>query len=241
MLFFLATVIAALVGGLGPALLAAVASGLLLNFFLTPPLYTFTISERENVITLVAMVLVAVLVALVVDRAARRAQQAAQARTEATLLASFSRTVLARSDPLPRLLERIREAFGLTSVAILQRKEGRWTVSASAGPAGCTRPEDADVDVAVDIDIHLVGEGRALAAADRRLLEAVAGQALLALRHQQVSAEAAEAKRRADATELRSALLSAVGHDLRTPLASIKAAAGSLRDPNLRLSEADRS
>ena len=233
--------IAALVGGLGPALLAAVASGLLLNFFLTPPLYTFTISERENVITLVAMVLVAVLVALVVDRAARRAQQAAQARTEATLLASFSRTVLARSDPLPRLLERIREAFGLTSVAILQRKEGRWTVSASAGPAGCTRPEDADVDVAVDLDIHLVGEGRALAAADRRLLEAVAGQALLALRHQQVSAEAAEAKRRADATELRSALLSAVGHDLRTPLASIKAAAGSLRDPNLRLSEADRS
>ena len=240
-LFFLATVIAAFVGGLGPALLAAVASGLLLNFFLTPPLYTFTISERENVITLVAMVLVAVLVALVVDRAARRAQQAAQARTEATLLSSFSRTVLARSEPLPRLLERIREAFGLTSVAILQRKEGRWTVSASAGPAGCTRPEDADVDVAVDLDTHLVGEGRALAAADRRLLDAVAGQALLALRHQQISTEAAEAKRRADATELRSALLSAVGHDLRTPLASIKAAAGSLRDPNLRLSEADRS
>ena len=149
--------------------------------------------------------------------------------------------VLARSEPLPRLMERIREAFGLTSVAILQRKEGRWTVSASAGPAGCTRPEDADVDVAVDLDTHLVGEGRALAAADRRLLEAVAGQALLALRHQQVSTEAAEAKRRADATELRSALLSAVGHDLRTPLASIKAAAGSLRDPNLRLSEADRS
>jgi two-component system, OmpR family, sensor histidine kinase KdpD len=79
-LFFLATVITALVGGLGPALLAAVASGLLLNFFLTPPLYTFTISERENIITIVAMMLVAVLVALVVDRAARRAQQAAQAR-----------------------------------------------------------------------------------------------------------------------------------------------------------------
>ena len=240
-LFFLATVIAALVGGLGPALLAAVACGLLLNFFLTPPLYTFVISERENVITLVAMVLVAVLVALVVDRAARRAQQAAQARTEATLLASFSRTVLARSDPLPRLMERIREAFALTSVAILQRKEGRWVVSASAGPAaGCTRPEDADVDVAVDPETHLIGEGRALAAADRRLLDAVAGQALLALRNQQVSTEAAEAKRRADATELRSALLSAVGHDLRTPLASIKAAGGSLRDPNLRLSEADR-
>jgi two-component system sensor histidine kinase KdpD len=240
-LFFLATVVAALVGGLGPALLAAVASGALLNFFLTPPLYTFTISQRENVITLVVMVLVAVLVALVVDRAARRAQQAAQARAEAALLASFSRTVLARSDPLPRLLEKIREAFALSSVAILQRRDGTWTVSASAGSPECGRPEEADVDVAVEPDTHLVGRGRALASSDRRLLDAVAGQALLALRNQQVGSEAAEAKRRADATELRSQLLSAVGHDLRTPLASIKAAAGSLRDATLLLSDTDRS
>ena len=240
-LFFLATVITALVGGLGPALLAAVASGLLLNFFLTPPLYTFTISERENLITLVAMVLVAVLVALVVDRAARRAQQAAEARAEAALLASFSRTVLKRSDPLPRLLERIREAFGLTTVAILQRQDDRWVVSACAGPADCARPEQADVDVAVEPDIHLIGHGRALAAAERRLLDAVAGQALLALRNRQFAADAAETRRRADATELRTALLSAVGHDLRTPLASIKAAAGSLRDPQLRLSDDDRT
>jgi two-component system sensor histidine kinase KdpD len=240
-LFFLTTVITALVGGLGPALLAAVAGGLLLNYFFTPPLYTLTIAERENVITLVAMVLVAILVALVVDRAARRAQQAAQARAEAALLASFSRTVLARSDPLPRLLDKIREAFGLTSVAILQRHDGRWTVSACAGPRDCPRPEAADVDVAVDPDTHLVGRGRALAAAERRLLDAVAGQALLALRNQQMAAEAAEARRRADATELRTALLSAVGHDLRTPLASIKAAAGSLRDSDLRLSANDRT
>ena len=240
-LFFLATVVTALVGGLGPALLAAVASGLLLNYFLTPPLYTFTIAERENVITLVAMVLVAVLVALVVDRAARRAQQAAQARAEAALLASFSRTVLTRADPLPRLLEKIREAFTLTTVAILQRRDGRWTVSATAGPDECRRPDQADVDIAVDADTHLVGRGRTLSATERRLLDAVAGQALLALRNQQVGAEAAEARRRADATELRSALLSAVGHDLRTPLAAIKAAAGGLRDPELRLSEPDRA
>ena len=239
-LFFLATVVVALVGGLGPALLAAFGGALLLNFFLTPPLYTFTIAERENVITLVAMVLVAVLVALVVDRAARRAQQAAAARTEAALLASFSRSVLAGPAPLPQLLDRVREAFGLTTVAVLQQRDGQWHTSACSVPPDCTRPDQADVDVAVEPGIHLVGAGRTLPAADRRLLEAVAGQAFLALRNQQIAAEAAEARRHADATELRTALLSAVGHDLRTPLASIKAAAGGLRDPYLQLSDADR-
>jgi two-component system sensor histidine kinase KdpD len=239
-LFFLATIVVALVGGLGPALLAAFSGGALLNFFLTPPLYTLTIAARENVITLVAMVLAAVLVALVVDRAARRAQQAAAAQAEAALLASFSRTVLTRPQPLPRLLDKVREAFGMATVAVLERNDGRWTVSACSGPPDCTRPEQADVDVAVEPDVHLVGRGRALPASNRRLLEAVAGQALLALRNQQIAEQAAEARRRADAVELRSALLSAVGHDLRTPLTSIKAAAGSLRDPDIRLSADDR-
>ncbi|MBB6374973.1 two-component system sensor histidine kinase KdpD [Pseudonocardia eucalypti] len=243
-LFFLATVLVALVGGLGPALLAAVAGGLLLNYFLTPPLYTFTIAEQQNVITLVVMVVVAIAVALVVDRAARRSEQAAVARTEAALLASFARTVLTRADPLPRLLEKVGEAFGLPSVAVLEHAPdvpNGWRTVACTSPPDCLRPEDAEVDVAVDVDVHLIGRGRPLAAADRRVLETVGGQALLALRAQRMAAEAAEARRQAEGGRLRSALLSAVGHDLRTPLTSIKAAAGSLRDAELRLSEADRA
>src|SRR5882762_894261 len=243
-LFFLASVLVALVGGLGPALLAALAGGLLLNYFLTPPLYSFTIADRENVITLVVMVVVAVAVALVVDRAARRAEQAAQARTEAALLASFARTVLTRVDPLPRLLEKVSEAFGLRSAAILERsteEKAGWRYVACVGSPDCLRPEDADVDVEVDPETHLIGLGRPLAARDRRVLETVGGQALLALRAQRMAAEAADAHRAAEGSQLRSALLSAVGHDLRTPLTSIKAAASSLRDPELALSDADRT
>ncbi|MCA1835196.1 MAG: DUF4118 domain-containing protein, partial [Actinobacteria bacterium] len=141
--FLLAVVTVALVGGLGPALLAALLGGLLLNFFLTPPLHTLTIADRANVITLVLMLMVAVLVAMVVDRAARRAEQAARARTEASLLASYARTVLTDPDPLPRLLDNIRESFALTSVSLLERHDGRWQLAAATGPDPCLHPEQA--------------------------------------------------------------------------------------------------
>ena len=155
MLFVLAVVVVALIGGLGPALLAAIASGLLLNFFLTPPLYTFTIADNENVITLAVMVLVAVLVALVVNQAARRGAQASRARAEASLLSEFAAAVLTSQEPLPLLLNKVRESFGATSVALLERQRGGWQRVASAGPDPVAAPEDADADVAIDADVHL--------------------------------------------------------------------------------------
>lgn len=239
MLFVLAVVAVALIGGLGPALLAVAASGLQLNFFLTPPLYTFTIAERHNVITLVVMLLVAVMVALVVNQAAQRAEQASRARAEASLLTEFAATVLTGHEPLPLLLHKVREAFGARSVTLLERRQGGWQQVASAGLNPAAAPDDADTDVAIDPDVHLALLGRTLTAGDRRILQAVAGQALLALRAQRMAVQALDAQRRAEATELRSALLSAVGHDLRTPLTSIKAAVSSLRDPELELSDGD--
>ena len=237
--YFLATVLVALVGGLGPAIFAAVFSAFLLNFFFTPPLYTLTVDTQQNVVTLIAMVVVGVTVALVVDRAARRATQAARARTEGTLLASYARTVLTSPYPLARLLEKVRENFGQNSVALLERSDGEWHRVACVGAQPCDEPDEADVDIPVTPDVHLALRGKPLPASDRRVLEAAAGQALLALRQQRMADRALDAQRRAETTELRTALLSAVGHDLRTPLTSIKAAIGSLRDPDLRLSSED--
>jgi two-component system sensor histidine kinase KdpD len=240
--YFLATVLVALVGGMAPALTAALLSGGLLNFFLTEPRYTLAVADPENIATLAAMMLVGLMVAVVVDRAARMAEKAAQARTEATLLASYARTVLTHPDPLPRLLEKVVENFGLASAALLENTSGQWQVADSSGGRVCTTPRESDVDIEVTPDVHLaikVLDGKVLPASDRTVLEAAAGQALVALRQQRMAAEAVDAQRRADRTELRTAMLSAVGHDLRTPLSSIKASVSSLRASDLQLSEAD--
>jgi len=237
--FVLASVAVALVGGLGPAVVSAVLGGVMLNYFFVPPLHTLTIETPENLVTLVTMMVVAVLVALVVDRAAQRATQAVQARTEATLLASYAQTVLTHPEPLERLLTKVQENFGLTSVALLERDGTSWQRVACVGPKPCDDPDEADIDVPVTPDVHLAIRGRALPAADRQALEGAAGQALLALRQQRMAAQAAADRRKAETTEVRTALLSAVGHDLRTPLTSIKAAIGSLRDPELILSASD--
>ncbi len=237
--YLLVTLVVAIVGGLGPAITAALLSALMLNFFFTEPIYTFTINAQENVLTFLAMIVVGVSTALVVDYAARRAAQAARARTEATLLASYARTVLTNPFPLARLLEKVKENFGLTSVALLERVDGDWERVACVGASPCDEPDEADVDIAVTPEVHFALRGRSLPASDRRVLEAAAGQALLALRQQRMAEQALEVQRQASRSELRTALLSAVGHDLRTPLTSIKASVGSLRDPELTLSDSD--
>jgi two-component system sensor histidine kinase KdpD len=236
---FLVLVAVALVGGLGPALFASALSVLLLDFFFVPPIYSLAIAEPENVLALGAMIIVAVLVALVVDNAARRAAQAARARTEAALLASYARTVLTHPHPLDRLLEKVAENFGLTSVALLEKTEAGWQRVACVGAGPCAEPDEADVDIPVTPDVHLALRGKALPAADRMVLEAAAGQALLALRQQRMATEAVAAQRRAETTELRGTLLSAAGDDLRTPLTSIRAAVSHLCEPGPRLSEQD--
>ncbi len=253
-LLFLAAVVAvALVGGLWPALLAAIGGSLLLNFFFTPPLYTWTIAERENILALAVFVAVAAAVSAVVDLAARRTRQAARASADATTLATVAGSVLRGARPLPALLERLKETFGLDSVTLLERRSGApggpdrqhdttaWQVAAAVGEPPCSTPGQGDVDVPVDDALALVLRGRPLAAADRRIVEAFAAQAALALRQERLAEQAAKAVPLAEADKMRTALLAAVSHDLRTPLASAKAAVTSLRSHEVSFSDTDRA
>jgi two-component system sensor histidine kinase KdpD len=247
--FLVAVIAVALVGGFMPAVLEAIAASLLLNFYFTPPIHKWTIAEANNALALGVFVAVGLVVSSVVDDAARRTKQAARASAESELLVTTAGDVLRGQQALSAVLDRVREAFGMDSVSLLEREPGRagasrlpavsWAPVATSGEHPVPRPEDADVEVPVTDSLCLALRGRALPATDRRVLGAFAAYAAAALEQQRLAAEAEAARPIAEADRMRTALLAAVSHDLRTPLASAKAAVTSLRSDDIQWTAQD--
>ena len=253
LLYLLVTVLVSLVGGWWPALATAVASSVLLNFYFAEPLHRLTIASRDNIIALVVFVVVAALVSRVVDASARRSVEAARSNAEAETLSTLAGSLLRGEHALDALLYRVRETFAVTSVTLLRRTSeaptsnvegslrGTWTCVASVGESPCMQPEAGDTEVPVGDDLVLVVRGRALAAEDQRLLVAFATQVAVAYQQRQLTEAAEAAAPLAEADRARTALLNALSHDLRNPIASAKAAVSSLRSTDVAWSEADRS
>jgi two-component system sensor histidine kinase KdpD len=218
-----------------------VLSGLLLNYFLTEPRYTFTIAEPDAAVTELVLLAVAVAVAVLVDSAAKRTREARRASQEAELLALFSGSVLRGAD-LNTLLERIRETYSQRSVSMLRvsNGSGEAEVVACVGTDPCSDIDSADTSVEVgDDEFWMLLTGRKLEARDLRVLTAVAKQAAGLIKQRELLEEASNAAAIAQADELRRSLLSAVSHDLRTPLAAAKAAVSSLRADDIGFSPED--
>ncbi len=234
MLFMAIVVATAITGGLRPAILTSFVSGFALNYFFTPPLHKLTVASGENAFALVLFVIVALAVSSVVDLAARRTAQAEKATAEADALTVLSHSLLHAGD-MRTLLAGACELFGMRGAAIISR-DGELIVGFGAPIPDL---ESADVSVKVDDESHLALVGRSLAAADQRLLKAYAAHAAVLAERRRAMKARSERRVLEETDRTRTALLAAVSHDLRSPLAAVKAAVSSLRNDQIEWSAED--
>ncbi|MHA7153944.1 ATP-binding protein [Arthrobacter sp. TMN-50] len=244
----LAGVIAvALVGGLWPALLAALLSTLVLNYFSTDPVGSLEITDPQNLFTLIIFVAVAVAVSLVVGLAARRSREAAAASAEAATLGELARGVLAAEDTLQGFLAHVRNHFRVEAVALFDRSvpsgaaptliASDWAVLPNSAGTGANDPSLFSADTTEDLPDGLVLAlyGRALNTRECRLLTAFGSQLTAMRQRQELITSTLTNRRLTEGNVMRTAILRAVSHDLRTPLAGIKLAVSSLRHDAVQL------
>ena len=236
LIYLVAVVTITVLGGFWPAVLAAVAASLLLNWYFTEPLHTFTISEPRNLLALLLFVTVAVAVSSVVHLAARHAIQAARAREEAAALLELAQTVLGGADSPAAILDHLTATHG-GRAELQERAGGRWVRAASSGVEG-SLPAASRIDIRSDLILRVTGQ---TGSATPALLAGYAAQAAAALDRERLRTQAAQAEALAEGNRMRTALLAAVSHDLRTPLASIKASVSSLRQTDVEWSAADQA
>ncbi len=237
----LVLVIAA-VGGIRPGVFASIAASALTNWFLTPPLHTWTIAKADNVIALGVFIAVAIGVSLLVDHTARQAREARRARADATALARSTGSIIAAADPLPDLVDQLRTLFELDAVAVLDRSGDGWAVNTSSG---IDPPTDPAGGTAISLDddgsVQLVMRGPTITGDDLGVLRAFADQLALGLEARQLRLDAVAMETLSETNAVRTALLQAVSHDLRTPLASIKASVTGLMADDVGFTASERA
>jgi two-component system sensor histidine kinase KdpD len=236
LIYLVGVVGVAVVGGFWPAVAAAVTASLLLNWFFTPPVHTFTIADAQNILALLLFITVAVSVSSVVHLAARRAVQAARSRADAEALLALAQTVLGGADTPAAVLYHLAHTWE-GRAELVEQVGGEWVRVAVRGtarePAAVTR-----VDVRPGLALLIAGQTRPISA---RVLDGFAAQAAAALDRDRLRTQAAQAEALAEGNRMRTALLAAVSHDLRTPLASIKASVSTLRQTDVQWTAADEA
>jgi two-component system sensor histidine kinase KdpD len=224
LLFLLAVVGVACIGGVVSAVIASVTASLLLNYWFIPPIGQFTLGDPNALIALAVFAVVAAVVAAVVDRSLRLSRRSARAAAEAETMSSLAGSIVRGGQTIPALLERTRETFGMESVELVDEPPDTEDVTAvPAGPGA-----------------FLALRGRTLSSSERRVLAAFAAHVGSAVERTRLAEAAAEVEPVKAADRMRTALLRAVGHDLRTPLAAGWAAVTSLRSRDVQFSPEDR-
>ena len=224
-LYFLAVVITSAVGGIMPGFLAAVIAPVLANLFLIPPYHTLRISDTGDLLELMVFITTTMVVSAFVSIAAKRQTESRQAWREATVLSQLATS--SNIDAVSSILELFCETYGFTSASLVLSEDGHEKPVASVGVA-MTQENSPSFKRAVSEKYLLIADGNSDNHDSDRMMRAFLEQLSLALTQRELRDKATEAATLAKADELRTAILRSVSHDLRSPIANIKASVSSL-------------
>ena len=262
LLYLLPVIATATLYGLRPSLIASIGAALAYNFFFLPPLYTLTITDPQNVVTLIVFVIVAVVASQLAGQVRREANLGARTATENAALAAFGQRLAAVADETGTATATCEETAALLGVStvLLGERDGRHVAIAGAPDVPQLSPIDlAAADWAFDrgevtgrasgtltasawqfhplktalgvlgvLGVARDGDGDPIPADKRVLFATLVGQAALAHERLQLEAQAREVSALKQRDDLRATLLSSIGHDLKTPLTAVVAAADQL-------------
>jgi two-component system sensor histidine kinase KdpD len=221
--------------GLIYGVLVSVASMLAFNWFFLPPVHTFTLADSRNWFALAVYLVTASVVSGLAARARRRATDAEQREIENSLLADVATSLLQGGDVSGQL-----GGIGERVAAVLRARSATIVLGDRIDPRSAGAPIELVAGTRRVGTLELVEGGEPNLQARRRLLPALASLLAVAIDRERLANEAfeAEALRRSDT--VKTAVLRAVSHDLRSPLTAIRAASDGLGDETLTLSDADR-
>jgi len=257
--FLIVVVAAAAVGRLGPGILASIVGFIVFNFFFLPPYDSFVIARAEHVVALFVFLGLSVLISALLARAVERADAAETREAELRTLQELSRDLVIQGPgegTYRALLEHLVQSFSFDAGALLLQEEGEGLVeklavgappgslSASWNPADPGRPPERLPLTVGNRNLGLIvlaGSRPPLSPSESRVLRAVCDQLALVLERDRLLRTATDAEIFRQTDRVRRSMLAAVSHDLRSPLAAIKASVTDLMDPEVERDDAGRA
>lgn len=267
LVFVVPVVVAAILGGLVPGILAVVGGSIVFDVLFIPPYGTLRINGAQYWVTLGVYAVVMIIVVRLVDALDRARHEASLHESEAKRLFELSELLVAESsveDLVETIVETVKTVFQTRGVALLLPTEGRLEVVAASGEPfspmelGLGSTSKLPVDIGTSTTrrtderrtIALSTPGRPIGVLmlhdgpdvghDPELLRTFANHLALALERAQLRQTALQVSTLEEVDRLRQSLVGAVSHDLRTPLATIKIAVSSLRGSDINLSQSER-
>jgi two-component system, OmpR family, sensor histidine kinase KdpD len=257
--FVVVVVLAASLGRVGPGITASIVGFLAFNFAFLPPYGTFVIERPEDVTALFVLLGLSILISVLFARAAERADAAEAREGELRSLQELSRDLVVQGpgdETYRALLEHVVGRFGFAAGALFVQEQGsglveRMTVGAEPGTVtpswDPSSPGRAPERLPLSVGnrnlglIVLVGDRGPLEAPEGRVIRAVCDQLALVLERDRLLRTATDAEIFKQTDRIRRSMLAAVSHDLRSPLAAIKASVTDLMDPDVRRTDEERA